>query len=95
MDARDRAPVAVARLFNTAGARQRADAWHGGAAVRRTSALGRRLQVLGDGPQTRCFAHVLDVVAALHVARGLPVAAGEVFNVGTQDEVTVLELAER
>ena len=56
---------------------------------------GRRLQVLGDGLQTRCFAHVLDVVAALHALADTPLAAGEVFNVGSQDEVTVLELAER
>ena len=53
---------------------------------------GRRLQVLGDGLQTRCFAHVLDVVAALaRTGRTAPAAAGEVFNVGTQDEVTVLD----
>ena len=88
-------PVVVARLFNTAGARQRAD--HGMVVPRfvEQARSGRRLQVLGDGLQTRCFAHVLDVVAALHALADSPAAAGEVFNVGTQDEVTVLELAER
>ena len=49
----------------------------------------------GDGLQTRCFAHVLDAVAALHALVDSPAAAGEVFNVGTQDEVTVLDSAER
>ncbi len=88
-------PVVVARLFNTAGARQRAD--HGMVVPRfvEQARSGRRLQVAGDGLQTRCFAHVLDVVAALHALADSPAAAGEVFNVGTQDEVTVLELAER
>ena len=88
-------PVVVARLFNTAGARQRAD--HGMVVPRfvEQARSGRRLQVLGDGLQTRCFAHVLDVVAALHALADSPAAAGEVFNVGSQDEVSVLELAER
>jgi len=88
-------PVVVARLFNTAGARQRAD--HGMVVPRfvEHARSGRRLQVLGDGLQTRCFAHVLDVVAALHALADSPAAAGEVFNVGSQDEVSVLELAER
>jgi UDP-glucose 4-epimerase len=88
-------PIVVARLFNTAGARQRADY---GMVVPRfveQARLGRRLQVVGDGLQTRCFAHVLDVVAALHALADNPAAAGEVFNVGSQDEVSVLELAER
>ena len=56
---------------------------------------GRPLRVFGDGRQTRCFGHVLDVVEALRALAGNPAAAGLVFNVGSQEEVSVLELAGR
>jgi UDP-glucose 4-epimerase len=87
--------VVIARLFTTAGPRQRAE--HGMVVPRfvEQARAGRRLTVFGDGLQTRCFAHVLDVAAALHALADSAPAAGQVFNVGTQDEATVLELAER
>jgi UDP-glucose 4-epimerase len=56
---------------------------------------GRPLRVFGDGLQTRCFAHVLDVVNALHLLIECPSAAGDVFNIGAREEVTVLELAQQ
>ena len=88
-------PIVIARLFNTAGPRQRAD--YGAVVPRFVERVqaGRALRVFGDGRQTRCFAHVLDVVAALHALAETPAAAGQAFNVGSQDEVTMLELAER
>jgi UDP-glucose 4-epimerase len=57
---------------------------------------GRPLTVHGDGCQTRCFCHVDDVVRALTdlMALGEP-AYGEVFNCGSQEEVSILELASR
>jgi UDP-glucose 4-epimerase len=87
--------VVVARLFSTAGPRQRAEQGMVMPRFVEQARAGRRLTVFGDGLQTRCFAHVHDVVAALHALADSPSAAGEVFNVGTHGEATVLELAER
>src|SRR5918992_5117433 len=53
------------------------------------------LTVYGDGSQTRCFCHVSDVVDALLRLLDDPAAEGEVFNVGSTEEVSILELAER
>jgi UDP-glucose 4-epimerase len=87
-------PVVVARLFNTVGPRQQSE--YGMVLPRFAdhALAGTPLRVFGDGRQTRCFAHVLDVVDALAALAGNPAAAGEVFNVGSRDEVSVLELAE-
>ena len=87
-------PVTIVRFFNTAGPRQRPQQ---GVLPRFVHAAleGQPLRVLGDGRQTRCFAHVLDVVEALRGLSGFPAAPGEVYNIGSQEEVTVLELAQR
>lgn len=87
-------PVLVARLFNTVGPRQVAD--HGMVLPRflRQALAGAPITVYGDGAQTRCFAHVADVVQALV---GLAQASGlehTVFNVGSRVETAVGELAE-
>lgn len=87
-------PVVVARLFNTVGPRQTGD--HGMVLPRFVAQAlrGEPITVYGDGRQTRCFAHVGEVVRALAdlgEARG---AAGRVFNVGSDRETSVLSLAE-
>jgi UDP-glucose 4-epimerase len=51
--------------------------------------------VFGDGQQTRCFAYVGDVVTALLDLMDKPEAQGSVFNVGSTEEISILELAER
>jgi UDP-glucose 4-epimerase len=56
---------------------------------------GEPLTVHGDGLQSRCFCHVSDVVSALLALLSEPRAEGEVFNVGSTEEVTVMELAQR
>jgi UDP-glucose 4-epimerase len=88
-------PVVVARLFNTAGPRQRGD--HGMVVPRMVAqALSARpVTVFGDGTQSRCFCHVADAVGALMLLLEDPGAVGGVFNVGSSDEVTILELARR
>ena len=89
-------PTVVARLFNTVGPRQTG---RYGMVVPKfvTQALaGRPLTVFGDGTQTRCFCHVSDVVTALVDLMFVGEAAyGEVFNIGSQEEVSMLELADR
>jgi len=90
-----RLPVVVARLFNTVGPRQTG---RYGMVIPRFVAQGLRgepITVYGDGTQTRCFAHVADVTGALVGLMGEPKAHGQIFNVGNDQEVTILELAER
>jgi len=90
-----RLPVVVARLFNTVGPRQTG---RYGMVIPRFIAQGRAgepITVYGDGRQSRCFAHVNDVVGALVDLMHRPEARGQVFNIGNDDEVSILELAER
>jgi UDP-glucose 4-epimerase len=85
----------VVRLFNTVGPRQTG---HYGMVIPnlvRQALLNQPLTVFGDGTQTRCFGHVSDVVPALVDLLGRPDTAGLVFNVGTQEEVSIRQLAER
>ena len=91
-----RLPTIVVRLFNTVGPRQtgqygmvdpdlrQARRWRAG-----------RSRVYGDGTQSRCFTHVGDVVGALIALMDHPGAVGEVFNIGSTEEVTIAALAER
>ena len=56
---------------------------------------GRPITVFGDGTQSRCFTDVGDVVGALIGLMDHPRAVGEVFNIGSVEEVTIRRLAER
>lgn len=87
-------PVVVARLFNTVGPRQSGD--HGMVLPRflRQALRFEPITVYGEGAQTRCFAHVGDVVRALVDLAQAPGAAGRVFNVGSDRETSVQALAE-
>ena len=55
--------------------------------------LGQPLTVLGDGQQSRCFCHVADTVDGLLPALDNRRAVGSVFNIGSTEEITILELA--
>lgn len=88
-------PTVVVRLFNTVGPRQTGQY---GMVVPRFVSQARRgepITVYGDGRQRRCFTWVGDVVQALIALSEHPGAVGEVFNLGSTEEVTILELAER
>ena len=89
-------PTVVARLFNTVGPRQTGRYGMVVPTFVGQALAGRPLTVFGDGTQTRCFCHVGDVVAALV---GLMLlgedAYGEVFNIGSQEEISMLALADR
>lgn len=88
-------PAVVVRLFNTVGPRQLGQ--YGMVLPRFVEAAkaGRELQVFGDGKQTRCFCHVSDVVGALVKLMDTPGCVGGVFNVGSDEEVSIEELARR
>jgi UDP-glucose 4-epimerase len=88
-------PAVIVRLFNTVGPRQ-------------TGAYGmviptfvmqalkdEEITVFGDGTQSRCFCHVLDIVEGLMRLMVEPKAEGQVYNLGGQEEVTMTQLAER
>jgi len=87
-------PVIIARLFNTVGPRQTGR--YGMVLPRFIAAArtGQCLKVYGDGRQTRCFCHVSDTVEALVRLQHCPNARGEVFNVGSAEEVSIQKLAQ-
>ena len=87
--------VVVGRFFNVVGPRQTGR--YGMVLPRFVDAAlsGRPLVVHDDGQQTRCFAHVADVVAAVLALVATSAAAGGVFNIGSDRPVTILELARR
>ncbi len=88
-------PTVVVRLFNTVGPRQSGQ--YGMVIPRFVSqALADEpITVYGDGSTSRCFTHVHDVVRALVGLIESPRAVGGVFNIGNDEEITILELAER
>jgi UDP-glucose 4-epimerase len=89
-------PTVVARLFNTVGPRQTGRYGMVVPTFVGQALTGRPLTVFGDGLQTRCFCHVGDVVQALVGLMVLGGAAyGEVFNIGSQEEISIYGLAER
>lgn len=88
-------PVVIVRLFNTVGPRQTGQ--YGMVMPRFVQAAlaGEPIRVYGDGQQQRCFANVSDVVQAIHALAEAPQAVGQVFNVGSGEEVTIMALAQR
>ncbi len=88
-------PVTVVRLFNTAGPRQTGR--YGMVLPRFVAAAlaDQPLQIFGDGTQTRCFCHVADTVEALMRLQSLPTARGQIVNIGGEEEISMLALAER
>jgi UDP-glucose 4-epimerase len=61
----------------------------------RQALSGRPITVYGDGGQTRCFGYVGDVVSALVKLMDHPDAVGQVFNIGSNEEVSIMDLAKR
>ena len=86
-------PLVVARLFNTVGPRQTGR--YGMVLPRfvRRALSGDPLLVYGDGRQTRSFTHVDDTVRMLVALMDEPKAHGDVFNVGSSQQVQIIELA--
>lgn len=92
---REGLPAVIFRLFNTVGPRQTGR--YGMVVPRFVEAAlsGRPLPVHGDGLQSRCFLHVEDAVDGIVRLERARAAVGEVFNVGSVEQVTILELAKR
>ncbi len=88
-------PVVIVRIFNTIGPRQSGQY---GMVVPRfvQSALNNEpVCIYGTGKQSRCFVHVSDVVSGLTSLMDCPEAAGNVFNIGSDQEITIEQLADK
>ncbi len=88
-------PTVIARLFNTVGPRQTGQYGMVVPTFIKQALTGRPITIHGDGSQSRCFADVSDVVGALVALMDHPGAVGEVFNIGSNEEVTIRGLAEQ
>jgi UDP-glucose 4-epimerase len=91
----DGSPMVVARLFNVVGPRQTGS--YGMVLPRfvHQALEGEPVTVFGNGVQSRCFAHVYDVARALVLLADADEAVGNVYNVGSPEEVPIIELARR
>jgi UDP-glucose 4-epimerase len=90
-----RLPVSVIRLFNTVGPRQTGQ--YGMVVPRfvQSAIKGESITVHGDGSQSRCFGHVLDVIEGLTKAIETPACFGQVMNLGNNEEISIKNLAEK
>lgn len=86
-------PVVIARLFNTVGPRQTGRYGMVLPNFVRAALTGKPLTVYGDGTQSRCFCHVGDTVGALAQLIERPEAVGGVFNIGSEEEISIGALA--
>jgi UDP-glucose 4-epimerase len=85
----------IVRLFNTVGPRQSGQY---GMVIPRfveRALAGEPLEIHGDGTQTRCFCHVADTIRALKGLMEADGVSGEIFNVGSQERIRILDLAQR
>lgn len=88
-------PIVLFRLFNTVGPRQTGQ--YGMVVPRfvQWALAGEPIRVYGSGEQTRCFGNVYDVVDAISKLADTPQAVGQVFNIGSSEEVSIMTLAKR
>lgn len=88
-------PVVIVRCFNTVGPRQ--TGMYGMVLPKfiKSALLDQPIVVYGTGKQTRCFADVSDVVDAFTKLMNTPECEGEIFNVGTTESISIIDLAEK
>lgn len=85
----------IVRLFNTVGPRQSGQYGMVIPNFVASALAGRTIEIHGDGNQTRCFCHVMDTIQALRSLMDSTETSGEIYNVGSQERISILELAER
>ncbi len=88
-------PVILGRFFNTVGPRQTGEWGMVMPTFVRQALAGDPITVYGSGDQRRSFCHVDDSVRAVLGLLDAPGAVGEAFNIGNENEITIMELAER
>jgi UDP-glucose 4-epimerase len=88
-------PVTLLRFFGSYGPRHHLSWWGGPQSVFIDAVLNdREITIHGDGLQTRSFTYVSDTVEGIYASIMKPEANGEIFNIGSTHEITILELAE-
>ena len=88
-------PTTIVRLFNTVGPRQTGRYGMVIPTFVKQALAGRPITVYGNGTQTRCFGYVGDVVGALIKLMDTTESIGQVFNIGSSEEISILKLAEK
>jgi UDP-glucose 4-epimerase len=88
-------PTVVVRLFNTVGPRQTGQYGMVIPTFVKQALAGRPITVYGDGRQSRCFGYVGDVVGALIKLMDDEDAVGQVFNIGSNQEIAIIDLAKK
>jgi UDP-glucose 4-epimerase len=87
-------PVVILRFFGSYGPRHHLSWWGGPQSVFIGQILNdEEITIHGDGQQTRSFTYVSDTVAGIYAATVKPEANGEIFNIGSNHEITILDLA--
>jgi UDP-glucose 4-epimerase len=88
-------PIVILRLFNTCGPRQTGE--YGMVIPRfvKQAILNQPITIYGTGKQSRCFSYVGDVTDGMIALMANPKCAGEVFNIGNDDEISIEELAKK
>jgi len=88
-------PVVIVRCFNTVGPRQSGQYGMVLPKFIKAALLDQPIVVYGSGEQTRCFADVSDVVDAFTKLMNTPACAGEIYNVGTTEAISIKALADK
>ena len=88
-------PTIVVRLFNTVGPRQTGQYGMVIPTFVKQALANRPITVFGDGKQSRCFCHVGDVVSALMKLMDNEKSVGQVFNIGSNHEISIIDLANK
>ncbi|MEO7971141.1 MAG: GDP-mannose 4,6-dehydratase [bacterium] len=88
-------PTTIVRLFNTVGPRQTGRYGMVIPTFVRQALAGRPITVYGNGKQTRCFGYVGDVVGALIKLLDTSDSVGQVYNIGSSEEISIAKLAEK
>ena len=89
-------PVVILRFFGSYGPRHHLSWWGGPQSVFIEQILNdQEITIHGDGLQTRSFTYVSDTVEGIYAATVKPEANGEIFNIGSNHEITILDLAKK
>jgi UDP-glucose 4-epimerase len=87
--------VVIGRFFNTVGKGQSGDYGMVLPRMIQSAKSNRNLEVYGDGAQTRCFGDVDQVIKVIHSLMKKDGLKHNIYNIGSQDEISILELAEK
>src|SRR5215469_14483574 len=90
-----RVPTVIARLFNVVGPRQTGRYGMVIPSLIKQALSGSDMTVYGDGTQSRCFTYISDAVSAVIALAEHPATNGEVYNIGSTEEISILTLARK